>query len=190
MMANQPYDYKLVILGEPKSQQRHKSAILPRKGCSGVDVKLENGKVERLYRKKDFFIHNYDPSAKDKEEIRRMVRTLAPEKPLDEPLEVIIFLYYSRPKNHYGTGRNANKLKDSAPWWKTTTPDRDNADKIYLDALKGLFWSDDARICAGPVIKQYSEIPRTEIFINKIKEMKGCHYSEEEKKKPRTSLFG
>lgn len=181
-------DIKIIIPGEPKHQQRHKSALLMLKGCRGVEVKLQGGKVEKLYRKKDFFIHNYDPSKKDKELIRRMVHSLAPPVPLDEPLEVIIFLYYSRPKCHYGTGRNSRKLKDSAPFWKTTTPDRDNADKIYLDALKGLFWSDDARICAGSVNKQYSEIPRTEIFINRIKEMKGCHY-EEGKEELQTSLF-
>jgi Holliday junction resolvase RusA-like endonuclease len=182
-------DIKLIIPGEPKYQQRHKSAILLRKGCRGVEVRLENGEVEKLYRKKDFYIHNYDPSAKDKEEIRRMVRSLAPERPLDEPLEVIIFTFYARPKNHYGTGRNANKLKELAPWWKDTKPDPDNIGKVYLDALKGLFWIDDARICAGPVIKQYSEIPRTEIYINKIKDMKGCHYVEENENRPRTSLF-
>jgi len=186
-----PYDYKLVIPGEPKSQQRHRSAIRHRGGCRGVEVKLGNGKIEKLYRKEDFFIHNYDPSYKDKEEIRRMVRTLAPDVPFDEPLEVTIFLYYARPKNHYRTGRNARKLKDSAPYWKITTPDRDNADKIILDALKGMFWKDDSRVCAGPVIKQYSEIPRTEIYINKLNQMKGCHYEEVEegKRELQTSLF-
>jgi Holliday junction resolvase RusA-like endonuclease len=176
-------DIKLIIPGEPKYQQRHKSALLLRKGCRGVDVKLADGTVEKLYRKKDFFIHNYDPSAKDKEEIRRMVRSLVPPRPLDEPLEVIIFLYFSRPKSHYGTGRNAGKLKDSAPYWKESAPDRDNADKILLDALKGMFWRDDSIVVAGPVIKQYSEIPRTEIYINKIKEMKGCHYEDKDELK-------
>jgi len=195
---DQAYDYKLIIPGEPKYQQRHKSALRLRKGCGGVEVKLHDGKVEKLYRRKDFFIHNYDPSAKDKEEIRRMVRTLAPPKPLDEPLEVVIFLYYGRPKNHYGTGRNARRLKESAPIWKATAPDRDNADKFILDALKGIFWRDDSRVCAGPIIKQYSEIPRTEIFINKLSQVKGCHYNElhiqadrqlAETKKQQTEMF-
>ena len=180
---------KLVIPGEPKYQQRHRSVLRIRGGCRGVEVKLQGGEKVKLYRKKDFFIMNYDPSVKDKEEIRRMVRTLAPAVPLDEPLEVTIFLYYSRPKNHYGTGRNSCKLKDSAPYWKITTPDRDNCDKIILDALKGLFWRDDSRVCAGPVIKQYSEIPRTEIYINKLSQMKGCHYGQEGKEKLQTSLF-
>lgn len=182
-------DIKLIIPGEPKAQQRHKSAIRQRKGRRGIEVKLANGTVVILFQKKDFYIHNYDPSADDKEDIRRMLRPFAPKVPLDEPLEVIIFLYFSRPKCHYGTGRNAGKLKDSAPYWKESVPDRDNLDKIILDALKGLFWKDDSRICAGPVIKQYSEIPRTEIYINKIKQMKGCHYVEQEETRPRTSLF-
>ena len=184
-----PYDFKLVIPGEPKYQQRHRSVLRIRGGCRGVEVKMQSGEIVKLYRKKDFFIMNYDPSVKDKEEIRRMVRTLAPDVPFDEPLEVTIFLYYSRLKNHYGTGRNAHKLKDNAPYWKITTPDRDNADKIILDALNGIFWQNDSRVCAGPVIKQYSEIPRTEIYINKLSQMKGCHYGQKEKGKLQTSLF-
>jgi len=184
-----PYDFKLVIPGEPKYQQRHRSVLRIRGGCRGVEVKMQSGEIVKLYRKKDFFIMNYDPSVKDKEEIRRMVRTLAPDVPFDEPLEVTIFLYYSRSKNHYGTGRNAHKLKDNAPYWKITTPDRDNADKIILDALNGIFWQNDSRVCAGPVIKQYSEIPRTEIYINKLSQMKGCHYGQKEKGKLQTSLF-
>ena len=180
---------KLIIPGEPKSQQRHRSVLRLRAGCRGVEVKLQSGETVKLYRKKDFFIQMYDPSLQDKKDIRRMVQALAPDVPLDEPLEVIVFLYYARPKNHYGTGRNSNKLKESAPIWKITTPDRDNADKIILDALNGNFWRDDSRVCAGPVIKQYSEIPRTEIYINKLSKMEGCHYEEEGKQELQTSLF-
>jgi len=195
---DQPYDYKLIIPGEPKAQQRHRSVLRIRGGCRGVDVKLQSGEQVKLYRKEDFFIQMYDPSVKDKMDIRRMLQALAPEAPLDEPLEVVIFLYYGRPKNHYGTGRNARRLKESAPIWKATAPDRDNADKFILDALKGIFWRDDSRVCAGPIIKQYSEIPRTEIFINKLSQVKGCHYNElhiqadrqlAETKKQQTEMF-
>jgi len=165
---DQAYDYKLIIPGEPKAQQRHRSVLRIRGGCRGVDVKLQSGEQVKLYRKEDFFIQMYDPSVKDKMDIRRMLQALAPDAPLDEPLEVVIFLYYGRPKNHYGTGRNARRLKESAPIWKATAPDRDNADKFILDALKGIFWRDDSRVCAGQVIKQYSETPRTEIIITKL----------------------
>ena len=184
-------DIKLVIPGEPKHQQRHRSVMRLRKGCRGVEVKLQSGEKVKLYRKKDFFIQMYDPSVQDKMDIRRMLQHLAPDVPLDEPLEVIIFAYYSRTKIHYGTGRNAHKLKDSAPYWKFTAPDRDNCDKIILDALNGIFWKDDSRVCAGQVIKQYSETPRTEIYINKLNQMKGCHYVEVEegKQELQTSLF-
>lgn len=32
-------------------------------------------------------------------------------------------------------------------------PDRDNLDKAYLDALRGLLWIDDAQICDGRIEK-------------------------------------
>lgn len=163
---------KLVIPGEPRAQQRHRSAIRPRRGYTGIKVEMPDGSIETLYRKKDLFIHNYDPSYKDKADIIRMLQALAPEQPLDGPLRVDLYMYYLRPDKHYGTGRNAGKLKPSAPIWKTTRPDRDNADKIILDALNKIFWTDDARVCAGEIIKQYSEVPRTEIYITPLDNQK------------------
>lgn len=161
------YDYKLIILGEPMAQKRHCSAIRSKKDC-GIEIKLESGEIVTLYRKKDLFIHNYDPSSKDKESLRRLLRAEAPDKPLEGPLRVDLFLFYSRPNKHYGTGRNKYKIKDWAPLWKFTKPDRDNADKIVLDALEGDFWRNDALVCAGEITKQYSEKPRTEIYITKL----------------------
>ena len=146
------YDYNLVILGDPKAQKRHRTIT---KGRGGHQLP---------------FARTYDPSAIDKRDILRVVQAGAPEKPLDEPLRVDIKLYYQRPKGHYGTGRNSGKLKSSAPLWHTKKPDRDNADKIILDALSGIFWRDDSLICAGEITKQYSDKPRTEIYIKLIKE--------------------
>lgn len=163
-MTPETYDIKLIIPGEPRHQQRHRSTIRMRAGA-GVQVKMDSGKIETLYRKKDLWIMNYDPSATDKKDIRRLTVAMAPRPILDGPLRVDITFYYLYRKKHYGTGRNTNKLKPSAPTWKSTAPDRDNAEKIYLDALKGIFWKNDAIICDGPIRKLYAEIPRTEIYI-------------------------
>jgi Holliday junction resolvase RusA-like endonuclease len=32
-------------------------------------------------------------------------------------------------------------------------PDRDNLDKAFMDALKGLAWLDDAQVCQGEIRK-------------------------------------
>lgn len=160
---------KLIIPGQPKAQKRHRSAIRLRKGAKSIKaVNKKNCTIEKLYRKKDLFIHNYDPSWKDKKEMSRMIGALAPEPPLRGPVRVDRFYYFLYLDGHYGTGRNAGKVKYSAPIWKQTREDIDNCDKLLFDVLSGLFFKDDGQICAGVQIKQYSTIPRTEVFITPL----------------------
>lgn len=84
----------------------------------------------------------------------------------NQPIEVICNFYMLRPKSHYGTGRNAGKLKTSAPKFNTKKKDCDNLLKFYLDCLNGLVWKDDAQVCHIDAWKHYSEDPRTEIIVN------------------------
>ncbi len=161
------YDIKLIIPGEPRYEIRHGQQLRPRKDV-GVQVKMEDGETVTLYRLKDLYIHNYDPNTAAKKDIRRLSACMAPRPLLDGPLRVDTVFYYEHLKGHYGTGRNEGKLKASAPTYKSTKPDRDNADKIYLDALEGMFWVNDSRICAGEILKLYAKVPRTEIYITKL----------------------
>lgn len=141
---------KLVILGEPKSQKRPK-----------FQHKDKDGNALP-------YVHTYDPSSPDKFSIRLIVQQQAPEQPLRGPIRVDCYFYYGYLKGHYGSGRNADKLKESAPLWKDTGKDRDNCDKLILDALTGIFFVNDSQICDGRIIKQYSEKPRTEIYITPL----------------------
>lgn len=161
------YDYKLIIPGEPKYEIRHGQQLRPKKN-TGVAVTMKDGEIVTLYRIKDLYIHNYDPNAAAKKDIRRLSAAMAPRPMLDCPLRVDIVFYYEHLKGHYGTGKNKGKLKASAPIYKATKPDRDNADKLYLDVLEGLFWVNDSRICAGEILKLYARTPRTEIYITKL----------------------
>lgn len=165
-MPPEGYDYKLTILGEPSAQQRHRSTLRLRADV-GVQVKTQRG-IETLYRKEDFWIMNYDPSAKTKADILLLTKVMAPPQPLEGPIRVDVHLWYSFRKGDYGTGRNKGKLKPSAPIWKISAPDRDNADKILLDALQGTFWRNDSIVCAGEILQKYSEKPRTEIYITQL----------------------
>lgn len=42
---------------------------------------------------------------------------------------------FARPGAHYGTGKNAEVLKDSAPVWHSQTPDVDKLLRLVCDAL-------------------------------------------------------
>lgn len=53
--------------------------------------------------------------------------------------------YLPRPKGHYGIGKNAGKLKPSAPKEHITKPDLTKLIRAAEDALTKLAWNDDAQ---------------------------------------------
>ena len=82
-----------------------------------------------------------------------------------KPIEIDLKFFMKRPKNHYGTGRNAGKLKPNAPVLHSKKPDIDNLIKFVFDCLNGQVWKDDALIYYVSALKMYAETPRTEITI-------------------------
>lgn len=81
----------------------------------------------------------------------------APEEPLSGPLSVSICFDMPRPKSHYGTGRNAGKIKVSAPEnWHTQRPDVDNLAKAVLDVMtEAGIWYDDDQISELSLTKEW-----------------------------------
>lgn len=62
------------------------------------------------------------------------------------PIRLGIAAYLPRPKNHYGTGRNAERVATRAPEYHTQTPDLDNFVKHLKDSANGVLWEDDKQI--------------------------------------------
>lgn len=92
---------------------------------------------------------------------RNAVRTEAQSVvpvPLDGPVKVDAVFYLPRPKGHYGTGRNAGVLKESAPAYPTGTPDIDKLCRSTLDGLKeGGAYHDDAQVVSLSAWKMYAD---------------------------------
>lgn len=84
---------------------------------------------------------------------------------LSGPLVVSCKFVMSRPKGHYGAGRNSGILKPSAPQHHVGKPDMDNLIKFAWDCLNGAAWGDDAQIVSMLAWKRYGENPRTEVTI-------------------------
>lgn len=69
---------------------------------------------------------------------------------------VSIVFRLERPQSHYGTGKNAHRLKPSAPTWPTTKPDIDKLARCTLDALTEVAFEDDSCIANLHVGKEYA----------------------------------
>ncbi|RII41901.1 RusA family crossover junction endodeoxyribonuclease [Galactobacter valiniphilus] len=77
--------------------------------------------------------------------------------PLDGPVAVTLTFRLARPKSHYGTGRNAQRLKPSAPALPHTGLDLDKLARAINDALtQARVWADDSRVCSMTTHKVYA----------------------------------
>jgi len=71
------------------------------------------------------------------------------------PVRLELAFRVQRPHGHYGTGRNADKLRPSAPAVPITNPDLDKLVRAVLDALTGIVYRDDAQVVELEVVKRY-----------------------------------
>jgi Holliday junction resolvase RusA-like endonuclease len=77
--------------------------------------------------------------------------------PWDGPLGLAVTFTLRRPKGHFGTGRNARKLKKSAVPRPITKPDATKLLRAIEDALSGVVWTDDAQVVEQLATKRYGE---------------------------------
>jgi Holliday junction resolvase RusA-like endonuclease len=74
-------------------------------------------------------------------------------RPFTGPLCVNLEFYFQRPQTHFNS---KGVLKSNAPTWAEVSKDRDNLDKVILDALTNIcIWRDDRQVCAGYILKRY-----------------------------------
>ncbi len=85
-----------------------------------------------------------------------------------EAMSLEVIFYRHRPASHYGTGRNAGKLKASAPRFPTTTPDLDKLVRAIDDALTGVLWRNDSQVVKIQSRKFYGEQSRAYIRVDTI----------------------
>jgi len=74
------------------------------------------------------------------------------------PLGLIIWFYMTRPKHHYGTGRNEGVLKEWALQMQPTgKPDLSKCVRALEDALTGIIWKDDSQVVYIQTGKLYGD---------------------------------
>jgi Holliday junction resolvase RusA-like endonuclease len=165
--------WKLVVFGHPTGQGSISAVAVMRTD--------ERGNRVPVYGKNGYPITNVkdQKAAKLKpwrNEIAAMAVTAGEPKPwpalglamLDEPVIVRLVFYFARPDNHYGTGRNAGVLKDSAPLYPGSTGDDvDKLARSVLDALTGIVYRSDKRVVTLPARRRYGSPERVEITVRR-----------------------
>lgn len=142
-------NFTVTVIGQPKGQPRARA--VGRGGHASV----------------------YDPDTAEgwKSLIAVAVRDYLPAEPSREAFEVDMYFFFVRPKSHYGTGRNAGKLKASASRVHCQTPDVDNLAKAVLDVLTQLgLWRDDCQVGSMMVSRHWGERSEMALMVCEVKE--------------------
>jgi Holliday junction resolvase RusA-like endonuclease len=93
------------------------------------------------------------------------IEALVGMKPITGPVWFEVKFYFTRPKGHYGTGKNAETVKPSAPQWPLVPPDLTKLLRSTEDALKDIAWRDDSLVISQMASKHYGDHPGAEITI-------------------------
>lgn len=83
---------------------------------------------------------------------------------IDVGLEVDMTFYFTRPKGHFGAGRNRAQLKAHAPLEHIVKPDNDKLERAVFDALTGVVWRDDCLVHTCTTRKRYG-LPGVDVCI-------------------------
>ncbi len=123
---------KFTIDLEPHPQERIRGrVVIPRHGKPFVT--FYKSAEERQH---DADLKQLLISARNKLGLRKMTG----------PLRLGVAAYLPRPLNHFGTGKNSERVKTRAPEYHTALKDLDNLMKHLKDCATGILWEDDKQI--------------------------------------------
>lgn len=71
----------------------------------------------------------------------------------EQPFEVLLVYYMPRPNGDYAASGELRASARVEPW---TKPDLDKLERATLDALTGMVWDDDSRVCRVVKEKRYA----------------------------------
>ncbi len=88
-----------------------------------------------------------------------------------EAVAMTIDFYFPRPKCHYGSGKNAARIKETAPKYHTQKPDLTKLIRCTEDALTGIVYKDDCQVTERFCQKHWcnvNEAPGVEITLEVV----------------------
>jgi Holliday junction resolvase RusA-like endonuclease len=83
--------------------------------------------------------------------------------PLSGAIGLRLTFTMPRPKSHFRSVSKRPVLRDDAPKYHTSKPDRGKLARAVEDALTAIAYVDDSQVCCGPIEKVYGDRPGVEI---------------------------
>jgi len=139
-----------------------KQAFCPTNKATGEPYRGPRGRI---------IINVVDDNPKSKEwkkVVARAARLHFTRAPHDGPVECRFEFVVTRPQYHFGTGKNAEQLKDAAPHFPTAKPDTLKLSRGTEDALTGICWIDDSQVVNQTATKRYGTLPGVQITISAV----------------------
>jgi Holliday junction resolvase RusA-like endonuclease len=112
----------------------------------------------------------YDPSREYKDALIWQMRSYAPKSLLEGPLSVDLMFYLPVPK---GVSKVKSRLMLAGQLFPHVRPDVDNLAYVVTNAMKMVYYKDDAQIIDLAMHKRYHETPKIVVKILTIEEI--CH---------------
>lgn len=101
-----------------------------------------------------------------KQEVASVARDAMEDRDLfTGPLVLNVVFTFTRPKGHYGTGRNHDVVKPSAPEYPAVKPDATKLLRGVEDAMTGIVWRDDCQVVRQYVHKQYGARDQVNVMV-------------------------
>ncbi len=102
------------------------------------------------------FVRDANPKSREwKDRVAGAAAEAYTKAAVDAALHFEVTEYRVRPAGHYGSGRNAGIVKDSAPAYPTTVPDLTKIVRGVEDALTKIVWVDDSRVVSLTATKSF-----------------------------------
>jgi Holliday junction resolvase RusA-like endonuclease len=143
-----PMEYELTVYGNPQPAGSKRGFYRPGLGVHIVDANPKSRQWKNLVA----------------QEAGLISRGL-----LDGPLSLEAVFYRPRPASHFGSGRNVQELRSSAPAYPTTRPDATKLLRAVEDALQGIWYRDDAQIVIQSVRKEWGTPARCWLRVAQVR---------------------
>lgn len=101
----------------PEGSRYTEAVSLAHQSADGIYIRVKGEPLSLARHRNSRFGGMYNPSAKIQKNFRDVCLPILPKTPYEVPLEANLKFFFSRPKNHFRTGKNSHILRDGIGKW-------------------------------------------------------------------------